>query len=416
MWFRLSLILILGGLLSLTGTARAQTFRGGINGTVSDSSGAVISQAKVVATNDATLIAYSTTASGAGEFAFNDLPLGQYKVTVSASSFQTTEVNGVQVSAGNIYTLPVRLNVAQQASTIEVSADSLTLDTTTSTQNTDINGKALQDMPLNGRDFSQLLNQSVAFAGYNNSGSINGTRPGQVNYQIEGSDNNDLYINAYAVNQGGVSGIAATLLPIDAIDDFTLQTAGNSEAGRNPGGVQNLVIKSGTNQLHGSAYYYNRNEALAAETPFAPPGSKKNALRNQNWGASVGGPFWNTLVRATSMDFRTAHEIVARGVKELAGDYDREKMAAAVERILATCTPRYQVDRTLLRTALSARNFVAVRKIAGGPAEEVLNPEIARAQEQCRRDRNWLDAKITRLQDARQQQQLDCSRLFESAS
>jgi argininosuccinate lyase len=70
----------------------------------------------------------------------------------------------------------------------------------------------------------------------------------------------------------------------------------------------------------------------------------------------------------------------------------------------------------LLRTALSARNFVAVRKIAGGPAEEVLNPEIARAQEQCRRDRNWLDAKITRLQDARQQQQLDCSRLFESAS
>ena len=290
LWLRLSLILILGGLLSLT--AGAQTFRGGINGTVSDSSGAVIPQAKVVAINDATSIAYSTTASGAGEFALNDLPLGQYKVTVSASGFQTTEVNGVGVSAGNIYTLPVRLNVAQLASTVEVSADSLTLDTTTSTQNTDVDGKALQDMPLNGRDFSQLLNQSVAFAGYNNNGSINGTRPGQVNYQIEGSDNNDLYINSYAVNQGGVSGIAATLLPIDAIDEFTLQTAGNSEAGRNPGGVQNLVIKSGTNQLHGSAYYYNRNEALAAETPFAPPGSKKNALRNQNWGASVGGPFW----------------------------------------------------------------------------------------------------------------------------
>lgn len=291
-WLRLSFLLILSGLLFLAGTSSAQTFRGGINGAATDGSGAAIPQARVVATNNATSSVYTTTASGAGEFGFNDLPLGQYRVTVSASGFQTTEVKGVLVSAGNIYTLPVRLGVAQQTSTVEVSADSLTLDITTSTQNTDVDGKALQDMPLNGRDFSQLLNQSVAFAGYNNSGSVNGTRPGQVNYQIEGSDNNDLYINAYAVNQGGVSGIAATLLPIDAIDDFTLQTAGNSEAGRNPGGVQNLVIKSGTNQIHGSAYYYNRNEALAAETPFTQPGSKKIALRNQHWGTSVGGPFW----------------------------------------------------------------------------------------------------------------------------
>ena len=124
----------------------------------------------------------------------------------------------------------------------------------------------------------------------------------------------------------------------------------------------------------------------------------------------------DTLVRATSMDFRTAHEIVARGVKELAGDYDREKMAAAVERILATRTPKYHVDGALLRTALTASNFVAVRKIAGGPAEQVLNPEIARAQEQCRGDRSWLDATIARLQDAQQQRQIDCSHLIERAS
>jgi len=119
------------------------------------------------------------------------------------------------------------------------------------------------------------------------------------------------------------------------------------------------------------------------------------------------------LVRATTMDFRAAHEIVSRGVKELAGDYDREKMAAAVERILAASNPSYRVDSALLRTALTASNFVAVRKIAGGPAEEVLNPEIARAQEQCRCDRNWLDDRISRLQNARQRQQLDCSRLLE---
>jgi argininosuccinate lyase len=124
----------------------------------------------------------------------------------------------------------------------------------------------------------------------------------------------------------------------------------------------------------------------------------------------------DTLVRATSMDFRTAHEIVATSVKELAGNYNREKMAAAVEHNLAMHTPSFQVDGALLRTALTASNFVAVRKIAGGPAEEVLNPEISRAGEQCRWDRKWLDARVTRLQSARQLQQLKCSRLIEGSA
>ncbi len=283
---------VLGAALFLSQALLAQTFRGGINGTVSDSSDAAISQAKVTATNTATATVYTTTTSAAGKFLFNDLPLGQYRVTVAAPSFQTLDVSDVTVSSGNLYTLPIRLKVAQQEVALEVSANSLALDTTTSSQNMAIDNLSIQDMPLNGRDFSQLIDDSAAYAGYAGTGSVNGTRSGQVNYQIEGSDNNDLYINFYAVNQPGVSGIAATLLPIDAIDEFSLQTSGNSEVGRNPGGVQNLAIKSGTNQVHGSAYYFNRNEALAAETPFAPPGLPKNALRNQNWGGSLGGPLW----------------------------------------------------------------------------------------------------------------------------
>ncbi len=291
-WLRLSLLLVLGGLLFLPCTSSAQTFRGGINGTVDDASGAVIPQAKVLVTDNATTTSYTGTTSAAGEFLFNDLPLGQYTVTVSANGFQTTVVNSVTVSSGNLYTLPVKLGVAQQASTVEVSANSLALDTTSFSQNTVVDDKSIQNIPLNGRDFSQLIDQSPAFAGYEGNGSVNGTRPGQVNYQIEGSDNNDLYIGNYAVNQPGVAGIAATVLPIDSIDEFSLQTAGNSEVGRNPGGVQNIAIKSGTNQLHGSAYYYNRNEALAAQSPFAPPGEHKNELRNQQFGGSLGGPIW----------------------------------------------------------------------------------------------------------------------------
>jgi hypothetical protein len=273
--------------------ATGQTFRGSINGTVTDASGAVIPGARITATDVATQVVRNTVSSGAGEFSFNDLPQSTYTVKVEASAFQATETTGVQVQAGKIYTLPVKLNVAQQATTVEVAADSLSLDTTTVTQTTVIDSQALQDVPLNGRDFTQLLGSSVAFAGYNNQGSVNGTRSNQINYTINGTDNNDLYLNVDAVNQGGISGIAGVVYPIDALDEYSLQTTGNSESGRSPGGNLNVSTKSGTNQIHGDAYYYNRNEALAVASPFANPTGPSLPLRNQNYGASVGGPIWH---------------------------------------------------------------------------------------------------------------------------
>ncbi len=279
----------------------AQTFRGGINGSVIDPSGAAVPRAQVVATNVDTATVYNSVASSAGEFAFNDLPLGTYTVTVSASGFETVNVNSVSVTAGKTYTLPVKLGLAQESTTIDVAADAITLDTTSVTQTTTLEGKALQDVPLNGRDFTQLLGSSASFAGYNNSGSVNGMRSDQVNYTINGTDNNDLYLDADAVNQGGISGIAGVVYPIDALDEYSLQTTGNSESGRSPGGTLNVTTKSGTNQFHGSAYYYNRNEALAVSSPFLAPGSAEQPLRNQNYGGSVGGPIWrdHTFFRVT---------------------------------------------------------------------------------------------------------------------
>jgi hypothetical protein len=271
----------------------AQTFRGSINGTVTDSSGAVVPGAKVTATDVATAAGRDTVSSGAGEFLFSDLPLSTYTIKVEASGFQTTEVTGVQVLAGKIYTLPVKLALSQQAVTIEVSADSLSLDTTTTTQLTTLEGNTLQNVPLNGRDFTQLIGSSVTFSGYNNTGSVNGMRSNQLNYTINGVDNNDLYLNADAVNQGGISGIAGVIYPIDALDEYSLQTAGNSESGRSPGGNLNVTTKSGSNQFHGDAYYYNRNEALAVASPFLAPGTPAQPLRNQNYGASLGGPLWH---------------------------------------------------------------------------------------------------------------------------
>ncbi len=274
----------------------AQTFRGSINGTVTDATGAAVPGAEVVATETATGVEHKTVSSGAGEYSFADLPLGAYTVTAAAQGFGTVKVDKVPVSAGVVYNLPVKLNVAQAAETVEVSAAGLSLDTTSTTQTTVLPSTTVQNTPMNGRDFTQLVAVSPGFAGYSGgaSGSVNGTRANQLNWQIDGSDNNDLWHNIPAVNQGGVEAIAGVTLPLDSIEQFSEQTQSNAETGRSAGGTVNVVTKSGTNQIHGSVYYYNRNEFFAANSPFATPNAAgkivKNKLRNEQYGASIGGP------------------------------------------------------------------------------------------------------------------------------
>src|SRR5437588_8747770 len=286
--FAVSFVLVL--FFSVTGYA--QTFRGAINGSVTDPSGAVVAGASVKAANTATGIVLSTVSTSGGAFAFQDIPPGVYKITVTASGFSTSTVDNVNVVAGSVYTLPVQLKGGQSATVVEVSAAELTVDTTSVTQSTTIPTATMQNIPLNGRDFSQLIAVTPGYGGYSvgGFGSLNGTRANQMNWQIDGTDNNDLWHNIPAVNQGGVSGIAGTVLPIDAVDEFSAQTQSNAETGRNAGGTINLSLKSGSNTIHGSAYYYNRNEAFGAASPFLPSGTSKPKLRNQNWEGSVGGP------------------------------------------------------------------------------------------------------------------------------
>ncbi len=284
-------------ILLLAVISQAQTFRGAINGTVVDPSGAVVAGAEVRAINNGTGVTLSTASTSEGQFSFQDLPLGSYKITVTAPGFQPVNVDNVSVTAGSVYTLPVRLTLGQQTTAIEVSAASVSVDTTTSTQSMTIPSTVVQNVPLNGRDFTQLIATAPGYGGYavGGYGSLNGTRPNQMNWQIDGVDNNDFWHNIPAVNQGGVSGIAGVIMPIDATDEFSAQTQSSAEAGRNAGGTVNLVLKSGTNSLHGTAYYYNRNEFYGAASPFFQPSAtnpKAPALRNQNYGFSLGGPIF----------------------------------------------------------------------------------------------------------------------------
>ena len=283
--------LLFAVLITLTATGFSQTFRGGITGAVTDSSGAAVAGAQVIAVETATNTSYQSVSSSAGEFVFANVPLGSYTITVTASGFKTIKIEKIPVTAGSTYTLPVRLSVTSATEVVEVSANALAVDQDTDTQSTVLSEEELKDLPSNGRDYTQLIGQATGFGGLTTGGggylfSINGTRSNSVNYQIEGTDNNDLWWNIPAVNQTGVNGIAGVLLPVDAIENYSFVSSGSTELGRNPGGTTNLTIRSGSNQLHGSAYYFNHNEAFQARNPFA---DNTPETRNQHVGFSLGG-------------------------------------------------------------------------------------------------------------------------------
>ena len=145
-------------------------------------------------------------------------------------------------------------------------------------------------------------------------------------------------------------------------------------------------------------------------------------LNTEHMAANAEGSFLtvtelaDTLVRSTSMDFRTAHEIVSKGVKELHGNYDLEKMASAVEQILANHRPAFDVDPKVIRAALTASNFVHVRTIAGGPAATALEPEIKRAEAICARDRQWLESRLAKLNHARERCRTESVQLVTSST
>jgi hypothetical protein len=281
--FGLSLAILL---LLLWAPAWSQTFRGGIAGSVADSTGAAVPQATVKIVNLDTGLTRNQDTTSTGEFSFPDLPTGFYSFTATKQGFQTQTAEKVEVAVGKVTNLAVTVGVAQQQQTIEVLAAAMAIETTNSTLNAVVNTRAVQEIPLNGRDFRQLL---YLTPGFNQGSSMNGARANQNNWQIDGTDNNDFWHNSEAVNQGSISGVAGVLLPVDAIDQFNQQSMGGADFGRNPGSMVNVVIKSGTNAFHGSAYYFNRNDYFAADNPFAPV-TAPGKLRNHNYGFSAGGP------------------------------------------------------------------------------------------------------------------------------
>ena len=166
-----------------------QTFRGSIAGVVTDASGAAIAGAGVKLDSPSTGLSHSVATNAQGQYAFPDLPVGTYTLTVSQTGFEAKKVDRVEVAVSRITNLEVQLGIAQQQQVIEVSATAATLDTTATALVGVVDTKTVADLPMNGRDFRQMIKLAPGVSPA--STSVNGMRTSGNNYQIDGADNND---------------------------------------------------------------------------------------------------------------------------------------------------------------------------------------------------------------------------------
>lgn len=282
-------------------SASAQTFRGTILGTVTDTSGAAILNAKVTARNVDTGVERTTETNGDGSYLIPELPIGNYKVTIAQSGFQSAVTNGVVVDVASERRIDAVLKPGQMNQQVVVEGETLPqVDTTTNTLGGILTQDDVKDLPINGRDYTKLiyLNPGVAGSpdqisdspGSFGEFSMNGARGRSNNYLLDGTDMNDGYRNDPAINQAGVFGTPSAILPIDAVSELNVLSNYQPEYGRNAGAVVNIVTKSGTNAFHGDVFDYFRNDALDARNFFDPVGTHKAVFHNNQFGGSLGGP------------------------------------------------------------------------------------------------------------------------------
>jgi outer membrane receptor protein involved in Fe transport len=291
-----ALILTLGAT-----TGRAQTFRGTILGTVTDSSGAAVVGAKVTARNVDTGIERTTTTNESGEYNIPELQIGTYKVTVEKDGFRAAVTSAVAVSVAEEKRVDATLKPGSVNQQIVVSGEELPqVETTNDTLGNTLTATEVKDLPINGRDYTKLIyltpgvsgspDQITDSPGSFGEFSMNGARGRSNNYLLDGTDMNDGFRNDPAINEAGVFGTPATILPIDAVQELRVESNFQPEFGRNAGAVVNIVTKSGTNQLHGTAIEYFRNNVLDARNFFNDVGTSQAPFRNNQFGGSLGGP------------------------------------------------------------------------------------------------------------------------------
>ena len=260
--------------------ARADNLYAKIQGTITDPAGAVLSGAKLTATNVGTNISYTAETSGDGNYVFLNLPIGTYRVTATSPGFRTFTATGITLVLDQVYQLNIKMEIGQISEQVLVEASNVQVETTNTQLGTVINGDTIVDMPLNGRNWTQLqqlqpgvMSSSDRFGTY----STNGSQSQQNSFLINGQDSNDLPLNT------------PLIIPSpDAISEFSMVTNTiNPEYGRNSGAIMNAAIKSGTNSFHGDGFEFYRDTFLNTSDFF----THEPAVFHQNqFGGTIGGP------------------------------------------------------------------------------------------------------------------------------
>lgn len=279
----------------LNGTSHAQLSTADILGTVTDATGAVIPNATVTVTNKGTNAVRTITTDGSGNYDAALLPVGVYSVKVDLPGFKSTTVSNLSVEAGDRARADVKLQTGTATETVNVEAQTPLLQADSATVSSTVTAKAVQDLPLNGRNFVQLVQlvpganegpgngltsggrpddrrQSASF-------SVNGQDDTLNNYTIDGIDDNERIIGTIGVRPN-----------VEGIQEITVQTNSYAaEAGRTAGGVVSIITRSGTNAFHGSVYEFFRNDIFDSRNVLQTTG-RKPELRQNQFGGSLGGP------------------------------------------------------------------------------------------------------------------------------
>jgi hypothetical protein len=274
---------------------QAQVDTGSISGTVTDSTGAVVGGARVTLTNEGTAASLFMTTSSDGGYKFNPVRIGSYKIDVTAPNFKTSTENHIVVDISSNVLRNFSLQPGAVTETVEVTSEAPLLQSQDASVGQVVDQKSINDLPLNGRNFTFLAQLATGVntpeadtRGNAASGafSANGLRPAQNNYMLDGIDNNSDTVDFL----NGTNFVV--LPPIEAVQEFKVQTSGfSAEFGRSAGAVLNATIKSGTNQFHGAAWEFFRNDKLDAADWFENNGNlPKGELRQNQFGFTFGGP------------------------------------------------------------------------------------------------------------------------------
>ena len=266
----------------------------GLNGTITDPTGAAVLNAKVTAINQATSVESSTQTDSAGAYLFSSLPIGKYRVEVTASGFEKALVKDLDLPVATSVTQNFQLKVGETSVTVEITADAVILDTTTNSMGQVINDKYVQDIPLNGRHFTDLSLLTPGTITPPANGFLSAPLRGQGSFGIntagQREDTTNWLVNGINLNDP-VQNQITFQPPIDTLAEFKIDnSAFPAEYGRNSGAIVNMATRSGTNSYHGEAFEFIRNNDLDARNFFNTVPTPQAPFKRNEFGADFGGP------------------------------------------------------------------------------------------------------------------------------